>query len=99
MQVQVETYRGKNGWLLPRVCAFDDRRIEVSEILDQWHGTGYRYVKFRGSDGNLYILRLDEVRNEWRLTLFESPRGSTILEKAPLARRKRRGDGPVTPLT
>ena len=39
--------------------------IEVVDNIDQWHGPNYRYFKFKGDDGNLYILRLDEARAEW----------------------------------
>jgi len=48
--------------------------IEVFDNIDQWHGPDYRYFKLKGDDGNLYILRLDESRAEWELTMFQSPR-------------------------
>jgi hypothetical protein len=51
-----------------------DDRIEVVEVLDQWYGCDYRYCKVKGSDGALYILRLDESRSEWHLTMFASAR-------------------------
>jgi len=49
-------------------------RIEVVEVLDQWYGSDYRYCKVKGGDGALYILRLDESRSEWHLTMFASAR-------------------------
>lgn len=70
MRVRVETYAGYGGVEMPRRICFDERCIEVAENLDQWHGPDYRYFKVRGDDGNLYILRLDEVGAEWSLTLF-----------------------------
>jgi len=39
------------------------RRIDIIEIIDQWYGPGYRYVKVRGHDRSVYILRFDEIRN------------------------------------
>jgi hypothetical protein len=36
------------------------------------------YFKFKGNDGNLYILRLDEDRVEWDLTLFQTPHGENL---------------------
>ena len=33
-------------------------------------GPDYRYIKVRGYDG-LYILRFDETRAEWHLTMFK----------------------------
>ena len=54
-----------------------ERPLEVIENIDQWHGEGYRYFKVKADDGNLYILRLDEVRAEWDLTMFRTqPPGS-----------------------
>ena len=51
------------------------RRIDVVEMIDQWYGADYRYVKIKGSDGGIYILRFDEIRDEWAL-IMSSPRGA-----------------------
>ena len=45
-----------------------------SRAADQWHGPDYRYIKIRGHDGGLYILRFDEPHAEWALTMFKSAR-------------------------
>jgi hypothetical protein len=62
---------GDGGIEAPRRFRLDSREVDVVENLDQWHGPDYRYFKVTGSDGNLYILRYDEVRGEWELTLFQ----------------------------
>ncbi len=49
----------------------DGRRIDVIENLDRWLGPDYAYFKIMGDDGNLYILRLDEARDAWELTMFQ----------------------------
>jgi hypothetical protein len=72
MRVWVETYAGYNGVEMPRRFRLDGRVIEVVDNLDQWAGPNYRYFKVRDGDGNLYILRLDELRAEWELTMFQS---------------------------
>jgi hypothetical protein len=71
VRVRVETYAGYGGVEMPRRFYFDERRIEVAENLDQWHGEDYRYFKVKGDDGNLYILRVDDARKAWNLTLFQ----------------------------
>lgn len=71
MRVRVETISGHGGVEMPLRIHFDERCIEVVENLDQWHGPDYRYFKLRGDDDSLYILRLDESRAEWDLTLFQ----------------------------
>jgi hypothetical protein len=55
-------------------------------------------VKFRGNDANLYILRSDETGKTWELTMYETPRGQEILERAGFqdTRGQRRGDGAAT---
>jgi hypothetical protein len=67
MQVQVETYVDERGAEKLRRFRLDSRVVEVADNIDQWHGADYRYVKVRGSDGNVYILRHNEVRVEWEL--------------------------------
>ena len=63
---------------MPRKFHFDWRAIEVVEILDQWFGADHRYCKLKGGDGALYILRLDENRYEWSLTMFASQEAQAI---------------------
>jgi hypothetical protein len=78
MRIRVETYAGYGGVDMPRRFFFDERRIEVAENLDQWHGADYRYFKVKGDDGNIYILRVDDARSEWSLILFQTARAEEI---------------------
>jgi len=71
MEVRVETYMDEGGVKRLRRVRFDSRQIEITENIDQWYGADYRYFKVRGSDGNLYILRHDENRADWELTMYE----------------------------
>lgn len=73
MQVYVERDADDIGVGEPKRFSLDGRRIEVIENLDRWFGEDYAYFKIRGGDGNLYILRLDEARDAWELTMFQSP--------------------------
>ena len=47
-----------------------ERHFEVIEIIDRWLAPDHRYFKVRASDGNVYILRHDELAGEWEMTLF-----------------------------
>jgi hypothetical protein len=86
MQVQVETYMDEGGAERLRQFRFDSRVVEVAENIDQWHGADYRYVKIKGRDGSVYILRHNEVRAEWELTMYQrSP------SQGALANTDRRG--------
>ena len=88
MHVEVET-REAQGMPVPRRIRLDERAIEVAEVLDQWFGSDYRYCKIRGDDGALYILRLDENRFAWRLTLFTSPKAQALVPQAGPASARR----------
>ena len=88
MRVWVDTYTGYGGVEMPRRFRLNDRAIDVVENLDQWHGLDYRYFKLRGDDGNLYILRFDEVRAEWELTMFQNPRSQTVPAGFPASKKQ-----------
>jgi hypothetical protein len=76
MNLQVETYPGHASAEMIRRFYLGGRAVEVIENLDQWHGLDYRYFKIKADDGNIFILRFDETRAEWDLTMFQSqPRG------------------------
>ena len=70
MEIRVETYVDEDGVEKLRRFRFDSREIEVAENIDQWHGADYRYFKVRASDGTAYILRLNDLRADWELTMY-----------------------------
>ena len=78
MHIRVESYAGDHAPAVPRRLDLDGHRVEVTETIDQWYGPDYRYVKVKGDDGALYILRLDEIRAEWQLTMFASLRAQAL---------------------
>lgn len=64
---RVECYAGYRGDETPRRIFFDDRGIEVIEILDRWLDPDYRYFKVKGNDGLIYILQHDANSLQWKL--------------------------------
>jgi hypothetical protein len=57
----------------------------IIEIIDQWCGPDYRYVKVRAHDGSMYILR--ESRDECEIIMFSSARAQGLkTEQHDLAR-------------
>ena len=81
MRVQVEAHADDVG-ATPRSLYWNERRIGTVEMLDQWFGPDYRYVKAKADDSGVYILRVDEIRNEWTLIMFVSARGRTLATQA-----------------
>jgi hypothetical protein len=64
----------------PRSLYRGERRIDIIEMMDQWRGPGYRYVKVRGHDSSVYILRFDEICDKWELIMFSTARAQRLAE-------------------
>jgi hypothetical protein len=77
LEVHVEAGPG-HPEAAPKRFRLNGRRVEIAENIDVWHGPSYRYYKVKGDDGNLYILRFDEERAAWELTMFQSPQAETF---------------------
>lgn len=73
MKVQVECYAGYRGDETPRRIIFDQRSIDVAEVLDRWLGADHRYFKVLGSDNSTYILRQDLLKHIWEMTMYQGP--------------------------
>jgi hypothetical protein len=71
MRVKVDCSRDAGGNEFPERLGFDGRTVTVAEVLDRWPGRDHAYFKVKGEDGALYVLRHDEGRGEWELTLFQ----------------------------
>ena len=74
LTIKTEQHAGHRGMPMPRRLDLGGHQVDVFETLDQWYGPDYRYIKARGTDGGLYILRFDEPQAEWELTMFKSAR-------------------------
>ena len=88
MRIQVEPHADLKA--APRSLYRGERRIGIIEIMDQWYGPGYRYVKVKGHDSSVYILRFDEINDQWELIMF-----STARAQRPAMRASR----PVSPMS
>jgi len=71
VRIQVESDTGDRGIEKLTRIRLDGRIIEIVETIDRWPGRDYYYFKVKGDDGNLYILRRDEARDSWELTMFK----------------------------
>jgi hypothetical protein len=82
LRLKVECYAGYRADERPLRFTLGETTAqsrEVREILDQWHGLGYRCFKVRADDGNLYILRHHEAAEAWTLDSFRRGRRSHLL--------------------
>lgn len=69
--LQVECRRSGSR-LIPVRFGPTGREHEVAELLDWWPGADHSYVKLRTRGRALYILRHDELRDEWEVKLLAS---------------------------
>jgi hypothetical protein len=72
MRVQIGPHADLQA--IPRTLYWGKRRIEIIEIIDQWYGPGYRYVKVKAHNSSMYILCFDEISHSWELIMFSSAR-------------------------
>jgi hypothetical protein len=70
MNIAVECHAGYRGEEEPRAFTLGERRLQVNSILDRWLAPDHRYFKVAADDGNTYILRHDEARDDWDLGAF-----------------------------
>jgi hypothetical protein len=70
-KIEVMAYSGYRGEEIPRAMIFQNKNVEVLEILSQWVEEGVedrtrrRFFKVRGSDGNAHTIYYDEKVKEW----------------------------------
>jgi len=81
MRIQVDTHQDLKA--VPRSLYRGERRIDIIEVIDQWYGAGYRYVKVRGHDGSVYILHWDEICDQWEMIMFSAERSTGRATRAP----------------
>ena len=70
MQIRVECYAGYRGEQEPRAFWLGERRIAVAEILDRWIAPDHRYFRIKADNGDIYVLRSDDMKGEWTLGAF-----------------------------
>ena len=80
MRIQVE-HHAQLG-TTSRGLYLGERRIDMIEVIDQWYGPGYRYVKVRGRDNSVYILLFDEIRDQWELIMFSATSAQRLATRA-----------------
>jgi hypothetical protein len=70
----VECHAGYRADERPLRFAIRGRVFEVTEVDDQWYSPDARYFRVRADDGNFYVLRHDEIADDWTLDAFRAAR-------------------------
>lgn len=72
LSIEVQCYAGYRGDQRPTRFTIRNRSFDVVDVEDQWYEPNAIYFRVRANDGNLYILRHDEVEDLWTLDAFRS---------------------------
>jgi hypothetical protein len=63
----------ENNGTDPLAFRLGQHRLAVTQVIDRWPAEDYAYFKIEADDGATYILRHDDLADEWELTLYQSP--------------------------
>ena len=72
--MRVECYAGYRGDQRPLRFTLGAGHYEVREIEDQWYSPDATYFRVRADDGNIYVLRHEEILDQWTLEGFRAGR-------------------------
>jgi hypothetical protein len=70
--IEVQCYAGYRADERPLSFTLRGRTFRVEEVEDRWYSPEACYFRVRADDGNLYVLRHDEVRDAWTLDAFRA---------------------------
>ena len=70
--IKVECYAGYKADQRPLRFTLGEQILQVEEVEDQWYGPSAVYFRVRANDGNMYILRHDEEKDDWSLDAFRA---------------------------
>jgi hypothetical protein len=72
--IRVECYAGYRGDERPVRFTLGERTYEVWDVEDQWYSPAAIYFRVKADDGNIYVLRHDEMQDQWTLEGFRAER-------------------------
>ena len=72
MPIRVECYAGYRGEQEPLAFWLGERRVAV---VDRWFAPTQRWFRVDADDGNLYVLRQDEMSGDWEIAAYRRTAG------------------------
>ena len=72
IHVKVECYSGYKRDERPLRFTLGKRTFEVIVQDDQWYSPDATYFRVKADDGNIYVLRHDEINDEWTLDAYRA---------------------------
>jgi hypothetical protein len=74
LSIDVQCYAGYRAAQRPNRFKIRGRTFEIVAVEDQWYDPEAIFFRVRADDGNLYILRHDEIQDSWTLDAFRAER-------------------------
>ena len=72
MNIRVDCYSGRTADERPIKFWLEDVVLFIESIMDQWQIPNAQYFRVRADDGNSYVLRHDQEKDQWGLKSFRS---------------------------
>lgn len=71
-EIKVECYSGQRADERPVRFFAGGNAYTVEAVEDKWYSPGATYFRVTANDGNTYVLRHDEVKDEWTMEAFRA---------------------------
>jgi hypothetical protein len=79
-EIRVECYAGQRADERPLRFSAGANSYEVKSVDDKWYSPDATYFRVTVDDGNVYVLRHDEAKDEWTIEAFRAGREASIRE-------------------
>jgi len=73
-EIRVECYAGHRGDERPLRFSAGKHAYEVQSVEDKWYSPDATYFRVLADDGNVYVLRHNEVEDVWTMEAFRARR-------------------------
>jgi hypothetical protein len=80
-EIRVECYAGHRAEERPLRFFAGGKTYAVETVDDKWYSPEGRYFRVKADDGNVYVLRHDEAKDEWTMEAFRTRAGDSAGEK------------------
>ncbi len=74
--IRVECYSGQRADERPLRFSAEGNSYEVRRVDDKWYSPAATYFRVTADDGNMYVLRHDEAKDEWTMEAFRARGGA-----------------------
>ena len=67
MKIEVVAYSGYKANEKPLYFVFEQKKLDVVDVVDRWYGEEHDYFKVLADDGKVYLIRWHRLLDSWFL--------------------------------